>query len=100
MLSLRYTGTTVLLPLIAPGFVKFDAVVHVTPVSDLLEGRDEFGVAARKESEELVVTVSLYLKDMMFNVASPSYYPFSPPTTSRLLVRRSSLPGVDHLRLF
>ena len=45
--------------LVAFGFVKEDAAVHTIPVLDLLGSRIEIGVAARKESEELVVTVSL-----------------------------------------
>ena len=44
--------------LVALGFVKNDAAVPVVPALDLLESRDKLGVAARKESEELVVTVS------------------------------------------
>jgi len=43
---------------VAIGFVKIDTAVHAIPVLDLLDGRDKLGVAARKESEELVVTVS------------------------------------------
>jgi len=44
---------------VAFGFVKIDTAVHAIPVLDLLEDRDELGVAARKESEELFVTVVL-----------------------------------------
>jgi len=54
--------------LVALGFVKIDATVHVTPVSDLLKGRDEIGVAARKESEELEVTVSPHLKSELLSL--------------------------------
>jgi len=44
--------------LVALGFVKNDTAAHAIPVLDLLGCRDELGVAARKESEELVVTVT------------------------------------------
>ena len=44
--------------MVAFGFVKEDTAVHTIPVLDLLGSRIEIGVAARKESEELVVTVS------------------------------------------
>ena len=44
--------------MVALGFVKNDTAAHAIPVLDLLGCRDELGVAARKESEELVVTVT------------------------------------------
>ena len=44
--------------LVALGFVKKDTADLTIPVLDLLDSRVETGVAACKESEELVVTVS------------------------------------------
>ena len=41
------------------GFVEDNTAAHTIPVLDLLGSRDEIGVAARKEIEEQVVTVSL-----------------------------------------
>ena len=46
--------------LVALGFVKKDTADLTIPVLDLLESRVETGAAACKESEELVVTVSLH----------------------------------------
>ena len=39
--------------------MKDDTADHTIPVLDLLGSRDKVGVAARKEIEEQVVTVSL-----------------------------------------
>jgi len=44
--------------LVALGFVKYDATVLAVSVLDLLESRVGYGGAVRKESEEIVVTVS------------------------------------------
>ena len=44
--------------LVAFGFVKDDTAAYTIPVLDLLGSRDEVGVAAWKEIEERVVTVS------------------------------------------
>ena len=44
--------------LVALGFVKKDTADLTIPVLDLLKSRVETGVAACKESEEIVVTVS------------------------------------------
>ena len=47
--------------LVASGFVKDDTAANTMPVLDLLGSRDELGVAARREIEEQVVTVSLLI---------------------------------------
>ena len=44
--------------MVALGFVKKDTADLTIPVLDLLKSRVETGVAACKESEEIVVTVS------------------------------------------
>ena len=70
LLCVRITGPAALAPsslmfqrgegplLVASGFVKDDTAANTMPVLDLLGSRDELGVAARREIEEQVVTVS------------------------------------------
>ena len=67
--------------LVALGFVKKDTADLTIPVLDLLDSRVETGVAACKESEELVVTVSQQIPASSFrpHLQSPLAPEFSQP---------------------